>query len=172
MKLLNLIKSIILEVRNFRVLNFRDGNILVQVFQSAHQKDERNGGLRQLNYSQINQIINGDYKSGVPTNEILKSIKKNSSTIIKKFEELDKIQDVNRVIFIQEMPSDYPSDRIEYVLSGKFYRYPTETIVLTIITSAFSGQNSQKSFFKGQGQDKVFLSEEIYTENIPIVFLT
>ena len=172
MKLLNVIKNLILEVSNYRVANFNTTDYKVQVFQSAHQKDERNGGLRQLSFIQTNQVIDGTYKSGVPTNDIFKSIKRNIETIIGKFQDLEKISNDNRIVFIQEMPHDYPSDKIEYVLSGKFYHYPSETIVLTIITSAFSGQNSSRDFFKGAGQQKVRLIESEEFRNIPVVLLT
>lgn len=172
MKLLSTIQNLILEYSNFRISNFEFDDYLVQVFQSRHQKDDRNGSIRKLSYNQIKDIISGNYISGVPSFEILNSIKRNIDTIIHKFEMLEQTSDDNRIVFIQKMPSNYYSDKIEYILSGEFRDYPKKTLILTIITSAFSGQKNDKPFFRGRNQEKVFLYESKLFQKIPRVFLT
>jgi hypothetical protein len=172
MKLLDTLKQIICESDdfvNYKLETIKNDNNIFLVFDTYHQRFERSGE-KPFNSKIESLLINKQYKSGVDTNIILKSIRNKFYEILDILENED---DTEPIILVDSF--DRGSDYIEYLIDFKKIKPrfdPNDTIYkIKIITSAFSDDGEWLKKFGGQESADRFIIENIKNYNFKIFYL-
>lgn len=174
MKLINVLKETILLTeklnRKYRLFpNITKDKKIVRVFQTAHQKDHRNGDQEETN-NVLEKIADGNWKTGANSLTIRKQIFRNLDKIIKEFSEFENPND-KVILFIDKFNNpNYPKEEptfIEYVLTTE--KKDDRSWDFEILSSAHSKKGD---YLRSLNNDKVVTLTEGFIYNFDkIIYL-
>lgn len=133
MKIISVLKNLIIE--QFKIYpEIEKGKRKILLYQTKHQRNDRDGDVP-ITKELLQRINKGNYRGGVYSRLIRKSVEKHFDEIFKEFKN-NLPSDINYKIIVADGSENYPVNFIEYVLGGKIL--DENTIRLDIITSAYS----------------------------------
>jgi hypothetical protein len=176
MKLLSFYSDLILEapsklIRIGKPILFNNKKYLI--YQTTHQLEKRVGSNREITSKMWDMIQDETYKSGIPSNIIWESIKKNLPKILNAFDNLAYVDDRGRkrLLFVEKqfMNKDTKSSYFyfEYVLDYIQEKYDRK---LVMVTSSITPEGKYLEF-KKDGSTKIMLEHLGFNDYLKVVIL-
>lgn len=173
MKLLKSLINLIYEgrAREYRLFpNIRKGKRTIMFYESFHQKYERSGDLdifASENRHLYAKMVEGFWKSGLPTEIIKKNIEDNFDKIWEESSKyLETCQEDCRILFKSR---DQDLEKIEYVIA--MYRVDDNVLKFVVVTSYLSYDKDYLRSLKRNDPTVVISENVIDLGKIKVVYL-